>query len=744
MRAAETITGDLVLAGGGHAQVAVLKSLAMKPVAGLRTTLVCRDINTPYSGMLPGFVEGAWSAPEIHIDLARLAQMAGARFITEAVTRIDADAQLLHLENRPPLPFDVLSLNIGGEPDLTAIDGAADHCIPVKPIGRFRNRLDALTATGHPGRLAVIGGGAAGCELALALSRRWLDATGKRPQITIYTRSARLVPEMPARAARLIFTSLTAAGIAVHCGQSVTGITANELSLEDGSRHEFDVGFLVTAVAPPAWLANTGLTLDERGFVAVQRTLQSVSHPHIFAAGDIATLVEDPRPKAGVYAVRAGPVLAENVRRHLHARRLRRWSPQKRALAIIGTADGRAIGIRGTHASSSRAWWWLKKWIDRRWMAKYTNLRMPPPPAPKMFAGLKDRSAPDTDPAFEAMRCLGCGAKTGHETLAAAMREAVEIAVSLGADRRLMPPDGLADDSAILPVPEGGELVQSIDSLSEIVSDPFLLGRLAAIHAMSDIYAANAVPVWAMANVTMGMARLELQQHQLTQLMAGALLALSEAGVQLVGGHTGESHDLSLGFAVTGWRERAPIPPEADQETALILTKPLGIGVIMAAHMQLAARGDHVQAAIDLMATGNGRAAQILSEQTPMMTDVTGFGLARHALNLAERCGSKGAAIHLDALPCLDGAQTLLEKGHRSTLHDQNRAAARLAGNGTATGPHDARTEILFDPQTSGGLLIALPAADAMQTVMQLVDNGVSAGIVGRLDWNISGLTVGH
>lgn len=748
MRDIGTITGDLVLVGGGHAQVAILKSLAMKPVAGLRTTLVSRDIDTPYSGMLPGFVEGVWSAADIHIDLSRLAQMAGARFVHAAVTKIDAGAQLLHLAYRPPLPFDILSLNIGGEPDLDAIDGAAQHCIPVKPISLFRARLEALTATGYPDRLAVIGGGAAGCELALALSKRWFHATGTRPQINLYTRGARLVPEMPARAARLIFESLSAVGVKVHCGQSVTGVMADELYLEDAARHPFDACFLVTPVAPPSWLSDSGLALDERGFVAVHQTLQSVSHPHVFAAGDIATMVDAPTPKAGVYAVRAGPVLARNIRRHLAGRSLRRWTPQKRALAILGTADGRAVGIRGKHASASRAWWWAKTWIDRRWMAKYTNPKMPPPPAPEMFAGLKDRSTSATDPAFEAMRCLGCGAKTGHETLAAAMRDAVKMALSLGADPGLMPPDGLADDSAILPVPEDGELVQSIDSLSEIVSDPYLLGRISAIHAISDIYAANAVPVWAMANVTMSMARLELQQHQLTQLMTGALLALSEAGVQLVGGHTGEGHDLGLGFAVTGWRKAAPIPPQPGEDTTLILTKPLGIGVIMAAHMQLAARGEEVSAAIDMMATGNGPAAQLLSEHSPIMTDVTGFGLARHALNLAERCGSAGAMIDLETLPCLDGAQALFDKGYRSTLHDQNRAAVRLANDVTASGAmtsgvKNARTEILFDPQTSGGLLAALPAADAMRAVKRLVDGGVPAVIVGRLDWNTPGLTVG-
>ena len=738
MQTTGTIMGDLVLAGGGHAQVAVLKSLAMKPVPGLRTTLICRDINTPYSGMLPGFVEGVWPAADIHIDLARLAQMAGARFVHTPITGIDATAQMVHLEGRPPLAFDILSLNIGGEPDLQAIDGAADHCIPVKPISRFRARLEALTANRHPGRLAIIGGGAAGCELALALSKRWLAATGTRPQIDIFTRSARLVPEMPARAARLIFEALSAVGATVHCGQSVTGVMRDELYLDTGARHAFDSCFLVTAVAPPAWLADTGLALDDRGFVAVHRTLQSVSHPHVFAAGDIATLVDDPRPKAGVYAVRAGPVMADNIRRHLHNRTLRRWSPQKRALALLGTADGRAIAIRGGHVSASRAWWWVKKWIDRRWMAKYTRLKMTPPPAHSGFAGLKDRGAAGTDPAFEAMRCLGCGAKTGHETLAAAMRDAVVAAIGLGADARLMPPDELAEDSAILPVPEGGELVQSIDSLSEIVPDPFLFGRIAATHALSDIYAANAVPVWALANVTMGMARADLQQHQLTQLMTGALVSLGEAGVQLVGGHTGEAGDPGLGFAVTGWRTGPPGAPGAGEDVVLILTKPLGTGVIMAAHMHLAARGEWVADAIDGMLLGNGAAAQVFSAYNPVMTDVTGFGLARHALNLATRCGRTGVEIDLDALPCLDGVITLLETGHKSTLHDQNRAAVRLI----ETVPDNPRLNLLFDPQTSGGLLAAMPAVEADRIVTDLRHNAVPAAIVGRFDDGITGLRV--
>ena len=522
----------------------------------------------------------------------------------------------------------------------------------------------------------------------------------------------------------------------MRCGHPVSHIEANRLHLDNGDAHEFDACFLVTAVAPPAWLRQTGLELDAAGFIAVDPTLQSRSHPNIFAAGDIATIVGSPRPKAGVYAVRAGPVLADNIRRFVAGRRPKPWKPQTRALAILGTADGRSVGIRGNHASHSRFWWWLKKWIDRRWMAKYTDLKMASPPAPAALPGL-GKTPDSTDPAFEAMRCLGCGAKTGHETLAAAMREAAEIAVGLGADPRLMPPDGLNEDSAILPVPETGEMVQSIDVISEIISDPFQLGRIAAVHAMSDIYAANAVPVWAMAAVTLGSARVDLQQSQLAQLMAGGLVALSEAGAQLVGGHTGESEALGIGYAVTGWREGPPNIPSAGDDPVLVLTKPLGTGVVMAGHMKLAARGAWVTAAADMMARGNGLAAATLAPHRPVMTDVTGFGLARHAMNLAERCGMQGIEIDLAALPLLDGARAMLEAGHRSTLHPQNRAAVRIAGADSVAPVAD----ILFDPQTSGGLLAALPGAVAPGIIKAFHQSGQPAAIVGRLN-DVPGLTL--
>lgn len=725
------VSGELVLLGGGHAQVAVLKSFAMRPLPGLRLTIVSRDINTPYSGMLPAFVEGVWTEKDIHIDLVTLAAMANARFIHAEATGIDTDDKRILFADRPPVKFDMLSINIGGRPNLAAIDGAAQHAVPVKPISRFRHRLDDLVSEGYPRRIAIIGGGAAGCELALAFARRWHRDAGTRPDISIFGRSARLVPEMPPRAARLLHDALRNVGCTIRCGAEVTRIEDGALTLADGKRSEFDAVFLVSAVTPPAWLAHSGLTLDEAGFIAVGPHLQSLSHDFVFAAGDIAALNNNPRPKSGVYAVRAGPVLAENLRRFAMGRTLRRWRPQKTALALVGTADGKALAVRGKHISHSRSAWWLKKWIDRRWMAKYTNLSMPPPPAPRPLAGLQpDRVGDEAiDPAFEAMRCLGCGAKTSHKTLEAALQDAIVIARDLGANPDLLPVACLGEDSAILPAQDGGNLVQSVDVISEITTDPFQLGRIAAVHALSDIYAANATPQHALAIINMAPARSDLQREHLTQIMAGSLMALAESGTLLVGGHTSETDATTVGFAVTGTRLHAPTPPRLEEDPVLVITKPVGTGVLMAGAMQLVADGDWVKSALASMAVSNGIAADLLAADCPVMTDVTGFGLARHALNLAERCRYTGVEITLSAVPLLDGADILLDKGVRSSLHDQNAASVRLAESVAES----AQQAALFDPQTSGGLLAALPRVRAEAAIDRLRAAGQTGVIIGRL-----------
>ncbi|MEK9850030.1 MAG: selenide, water dikinase SelD [Candidatus Puniceispirillum sp.] len=740
---------DLVFLGGGHAQVAALKYFAMNPIDGLRLTVVTPHSLTPYSGMLPAFVEGVWTKDDFHINLAHLAQMANARLIVAPCIGIDANASKIKFADRPDLHFDILSVNIGGQPDLSAFDGAAKYAIPVKPIGQFCASLEKFNQKGDPGQVAIIGGGAAGCELALSLNRQWKSA-GKKASITLYSRSERLLPGMARRAGRLMRASLDAADISVRQGVMVKRMTANHLYLEDGSQEGYDAAFLVSATRPPSWLADTGLALSDNGFIEVGTTLQSTSHAHIFATGDIASVRFSPRPKAGVFAVRAGPVLARNLSRYLNGKQLCHWRAQRNYLALISTADGAAIACRGSFAVKLSAALKLKYWIDRRFMQTYQGFRMTPVAPPAAFKGLVKVSQPigvaSTDPAFAALRCLGCAAKASRAVLDDALTAARDIALTQGIDPSLLPQDALCDDVASLPaLPAGHQVMQSVDSLSEIVSDPFLLGKIAVIHALSDLYAGGAKPISALAMINLPPARLDLQKDQLSQILSGAVLALGQAGVPLAGGHTSEGGTLSVGFAMTGHVPNPVSVPSTPETAFLVLTKPLGVGIIMAANMQQRARADWVSLALESMLCSNAEAALIFDQnQVIAATDVTGFGLARHALNLAMRLGSGGCVLALDQIPLLAGAETLATDGIESSLAAQNRAsvpwldAARSAGSNMT----DGRTGLLFDPQTSGGLLGVFDKKRAEATVASLQKLGHQAAIVGYLNSADTGVIV--
>ena len=672
--------------------------------------------------MLPGYVEGLWQEEDLHIDLRHLAAAANARMIVATVTGIDVDLKKIYFDDRPALRFDVLSINIGGQHSLAMIDGAEKNAIPVKPISQFQTQFDALICSkpqqnpvqNLPKKLAVIGGGAAGCELALALITRWKAETGTGPELSLITDKDRLMPQMASKAAELVEKTLRAGGADILYGSRVTMINANNLTMCSGKTLGFDACFLVTQVAAPFWLADTGLDLDSHGFVTVTPTLQSTSHPYIFAAGDIAAVSHSPRPKAGVFAVRAGKILAHNLRRYILAKPLTSWTPQKHYLALIGTGDRRAIAVRGDLVMAGRLFWHLKCWVDRRFMKKFKKLSMPIAPPVVRFAGLSETppSEKDTialarhDPAFSSMRCLGCAAKTSHLVLQTAMRDAVTLAVQKGADPDLMPPSGLETDSASIPVPPGvSSWVQSVDILSEIVSDPFVLGKIATVHALSDIYASLSKPLFSLAIINLPETELSIQTNQLTHILAGALLAHSQANVRLVGGHTSEGGGLSVGFAVTGSATKLPaeIIPDKDKDYRIILTKPLGTGVIMAAHMRLQADAVLVDDAISNMCQSNRLAADIFMENNSIAaTDVTGFGLARHAQNLAMRVGITGCTIDLASLPLLDGVTDLFEAGLISNLHEQNQLAVTIHDNDSH---YNSSSAVLFDPQTSGGLL---------------------------------------
>jgi selenide,water dikinase len=361
----------LLLVGGGHAHVFVLEAFARKPELGLEITLVTRSSLTPYSGMLPGHLAGVYRRDEIHIDLERLAHACGARLIRDEAVRFDADAKRVVLKSGEALAYDILSIDIGITPDLSGIAGAAEHALAVKPIGDLLEGWDRLVAgPNRPRRFAVVGGGVAGICLAFAILAFSKARTGEPAQVVLVGASPS--PEINAGMRWRVARAFKRLGIRAHEGDPAVAVDRQGVTLASGRRVPADAVLVSTRAAPPEAVRESELAKDQHGFLAIGPTLQSSSHDAVFAAGDCAAMVAHPRPKAGVFAVRQGPVLARNLRRALRGEALEAYIPQRDHLVLIATGDGRAIGGRGRFlAFEGGLAWRLKDWLDRRFMRRF-------------------------------------------------------------------------------------------------------------------------------------------------------------------------------------------------------------------------------------------------------------------------------------------------------------------------------------------------------------------------------------
>jgi selenide, water dikinase len=374
---------DLVLIGGGHTHVSVLKGFGIRPQPGVRLTLITRDINTPYSGMLPGFVAGHYTHAECHIDLMPLAAFAGANIFHAEAIGIDRPNRRVLLANRPAVAYDVLSIDIGSRPRQHDVPGSAEHATPVKPIDRFVRHWAALVdrimrPTGLI-RVGVIGAGAGGVELILAVQHRLrtllLQAGQSTERLHFAIVSAeRLLPTHNARVRKKFQRILAERGIAVHIDHEVVRVEPGRIVCRDGATLAIDEILWVTQASTASWLADAGLACDPDGFVRVRDTLQTVTDPLVFATGDCAAVDPHPRPKAGVFAVRQGPPLTENLRLVLSGRTPRPFTPQRKFLSLISTGDQYAIASRGAWAAEGKWLWTLKDRIDRRFMRKFSVL----------------------------------------------------------------------------------------------------------------------------------------------------------------------------------------------------------------------------------------------------------------------------------------------------------------------------------------------------------------------------------
>lgn len=708
---------DIVLVGGGHAHALVLRMWGMDPMPGIRLTVINPAPSAPYTGMLPGLIAGHYRQDQIMIDLVRLARFAGARVILDRAIGIDTATKRIHLANRPPLRYDIASVDIGIGSGLPDLPGFAAHATAAKPLGDYARRWEAFLASApaQP-KLAIIGAGIGGVELALASAHR-LRATGRDPRITLLDRSGKPLPNIGPRARATLLDRLTRDGIDLRTATTATEIRATEITLSDGTTLPSDFTLSTAGTTPQSWLSDIGLATHD-GFLAVTETLQTTD-PQIFAAGDCAHLTHAPRPKAGVYAVRAAPVLLHNLKAAATGRPLQSFHPQRDYLKLVSLGGREAVadkfGLR-----SGGAWLWrLKDRIDRKFMAKFDDYPAMPRPFPDPAPlGLAEAMG-------EKPLCGGCGAKVGPAALSAAL-------TTLAKPVRPDVLSGPGDDAAILRHGQGTQVITT-DHLRATCADPRLMARITAIHALGDIWAMGAAPQAALAQITLPRLSPALQSDMLTEIMEEAAAIFRAEGADIVGGHTTMGAELTIGFTITGLTDHPVTKAGARPGDVLILTKPIGSGTLMAADMALARipgeiLGDHVAAAYASMSRPQGAAARLLAPHATAMTDVTGFGLAGHLLEMLEASGT-AATLDLASLPLLPGAESLAASGIASSIAPANRAAT----DWRLTAPPTARAALLFDPQTAGPLLAALPPDRAERTLAALHATGEPATIIGQV-----------
>ena len=718
------IQKQLILVGGGHTHTQVMRILGMRGgIPGVRVTVVSDQSTAYYSGMLPGCLAGAYTPDEIRLELKPLAQWAGMRFIRASVIGVDPNLQQILLEGRPPLSYDALSINIGSVSRGMDTPGVREYATATRPLWQLLDRVEAFERTisvgSQPLRVVVVGSGAAGVELSFAMRLRWARLFGD-VTVTLLDGGADLLAGHPASVREVTRRRLRENAILYRSGSYVERVDATTVKLKSGTLVDYDFLLWATGGAAPSLLANTGLETDESGFIRVGPTLQTLRYPTIFGAGDCIHFSENPLPKAGVYAVREGPILTDNLIRFFSGQPLTIYRPQRHFLALLVTGDRDAIGSWRFLAPRGRWMWRLKDWIDRKWMLKFNTDTLPVMTPSQSDIGV--------DPS-ESMRCGGCGAKVGSTVLTGVLSGLETVPnphVLIGLAQ--------ADDGAVLRFPPGASVVQTVDGFRAFIDDLYLFGRIALIHAVSDVYAMGGQPHSALAAVTLPYAAKSIVADDLRQLMEGVAVEARRLGLTLVGGHTSEGAETAIAITVNGLLEMdAPFTKSGlAQGDYLVLTKPIGVGIILAGEMRRQTKGEWMDAAITSMLTPNAAAARVFRNTgIRAVTDITGFGLAGHLIEMLEASGVS-ASVTVSAVPSLCGTKELLDAGIRSTLAPANREHVEKRSRiENQAGTDDER---LYDPQTSGGLLAGIPEDQLQKVMLELREEGYTdAAIIGRV-----------
>ena len=677
---------QVVLVGGGHAHIEVLRQFAMRPLEGVSLVIVMDRTTSAYSGMVPDVIAGRAAREDLEMDVWPLARRAGATVIEARMVGLDVAIKHLHLEGRPSLYWDLCSLDIGGSVAGLNTPGVRSNAVATRPLATLLERLSGGHSSMNPlvaGAIVVVGGGPAGVELAFAMRARFPEAT-----VTLVDRGAQILGAGGRWQRRLVVSALAEHRIEVRTGVGVSAVHPGHVELSSGEELGSDLTLWSTGAAPHPALKDAGLPVSERGFVLLEDDLRVLGRDDLFAAGDCAVPASRPDlPRAGVYAVRMGPYLAHNLRATLQNRPLQTYRPQRDMLTLLNVSDGTAIASKWGFSGRSASWYRWKNRIDREWLSRYQGDALPKMPAVEMA-------------------CLGCAAKVPPAVLSSVL------------DGRVA--GDVGDDAALIDV--GAPVAWTVDVFPAFSDDAFFVAKVAAGHALADLWAKGVAPSHALAILTIPRGTDAVVSRVFSQVMEGLSTVLHAHGIALSGGHTVLGEALSIGLTAVGPAHGFLHLSGATAGDALLLTRALGTGIALRADARGEMSGSDMKAVLASMDSVDSGLV-VLADQVSTATDVSGFGLANHLLDLCRASGC-GAELDLDALPVLPGVLAAVSVGVRSTASPGNE---RAAASDLAIPEHPKRP-LLFDPQTGGGVLLAVPRSNVAEIV-----NALGAVCIGRL-----------
>lgn len=675
-------TSPIILAGAGHANIQLVKKIAMsKTRPAVPVILISEQLGATYSGMLPGVLMDLYSNDEAQFHLLSLCQKAQIYFLKSRILRVRADQNRLVLEpNHFELDYSLLSLNLGVEYAVDPALQGIERIIPVKPINLFLNRykrfITEVADIADP-KIAIIGGGAAGVELSVAIAEKLQAMKISAGGIDLYQSNSLLGGVSHQRTSGKIFDSLKNLGVSVCAGNHAEVFSSMKITA--GSKSQtYDFIFLTGSVKAPLCFKNSGLELTETGFVRVSNTLQTLSHPNVFAAGDCAHFEEKALAKAGVFAVRQGPTLAHNLFAQLKGQKLKAHHPQTEFLKLIHVSRLEVLGVKWGLSLRSKYLKWFKTQIDRSFMRRFGLFHLPMKPIQLESSEYIENT------------CGGCGSKIGSDLLSNVLGELQkEYPENLSTE--------LADCGFITNT-NNSTVAISIDTIKNFTSDLVLFGKISALHALSDLWVSGIKPSGVALSVGVSALGPSFQQLELRLIMRGILEVLKMHGLTLVNGHSYETKETQITLSVFGASQTQNLQHKGHLQPgdSIYLSKPIGIGTALVALMQGKLGLSETEDLIKTMTTPNALNDEALKSMSAT-TDVTGFGFVGHLLECLRPRGLR-AQIYSDSVPLLSGAVRAEKAGLRSHLLTVNK-------NNFASQVRGVVSDLVYDPQTNGSVM---------------------------------------